>query len=465
LPAELLMVPKYWYFRPSNIVMKNILVLGAGRSSSALITYLLDHAAEGDWKVTVADSSQELAAARTGNHPAGSVMKFDINDMAQREYEIENASLVVSLLPPHLHQLAAADCLKHKRHFLTASYLTSEMSALDAEAKKAGILMLNECGLDPGIDHMSAVEIITRLKWEGCRLLAFKSFTGGLVAPESNDNPWGYKISWNPRNVILAGQGTARYIEEGVYKYIPYRRIFSEIEHITVSGYGTFDGYANRDSLAYRHFYGLEQIPTLLRGTLRQAGYCKAWDIFVQLGVTDDSFIIENSEQLTYSQMIRAFLPSANSKGQLIEDLAAFCGLEVTDQAIGLIQWTGILDDIPTGVANASPAKILQHLLEKKWALRANDKDLVVMQHQFVYMRGDKKEELISSLVVKGDDAVHTAMAKTVGLPLAIAAKNLLNGTIHNTGVKIPVEKDIYEVILRELESCGIHFKEKVSQL
>ncbi|HEX5001516.1 MAG TPA: saccharopine dehydrogenase family protein [Bacteroidia bacterium] len=445
--------------------MKNILVLGAGRSSSALITYLLDHAAAGDWKVTVADSSQEFAASRTLSHPSGSAIKFDINDTAQREYEIENASLVISLLPPHLHQLAASDCLKHKIHFLTASYLTPEMAALDADAKKAGILMLNECGLDPGIDHMSAVEIISRLKSEGCRLEAFKSFTGGLVAPESNDNPWGYKISWNPRNVILAGQGTARYIDNGVYKYIPYRRIFRDIEHITVSGYGTFDGYANRDSLAYRHFYGIEEIPTLLRGTLRQAGYCKAWDIFVKLGVTDDSFVIENAERLTYGQMIRAFLPSTHSTGDIISDLAAFCGLEVSDPAIELVKWTGILEDTPTGIPNASPAKILQHLLEKKWALRPGDKDLVIMQHQFTYVRGAQKEELISTLVVKGDNAVHTAMAKTVGLPLAIVAKNVLNGTIKSTGVMIPVQKDIYEVILRELEACGINFTEKVTQL
>lgn len=442
--------------------MKNILVIGAGRSSSALISYLLDNAATGDWRVTVADAFEPLAQSRIGMNPAGSTVKFDINDAAQREYEIENAALVISLLPPHLHLLAAHDCLKHRKHFLSASYMSPEMAALDADAKAAGILILNECGLDPGIDHMSAMELIARLESEGCELTSFKSYTGGLVAPESNDNPWGYKISWNPRNVILAGQSTARYIENGIYKYIPYSRIFSQIEAVTVAGHGTFDGYANRDSLAYRHHYGLENIPTLLRGTLRQAGYCKAWDIFVKLGITDDSYILEHSEQLTYKQLVRAFLPSRYSTGDITKDLADFCGMPVNDPAIEMVLWTGILDDVPTRLPNASPARILQQLLESKWVLKEQDKDLVVMQHQFVYKKNNKTETLISSLVVKGDDAVHTAMAKTVGLPLAIVAKHLLEGRIGTTGVCIPVLKEIYEPVLQELQSLGIHFDEKV---
>ena len=443
--------------------MQNVLVIGAGRSSSSLISYLLKQSETLNFQVTVADADQKLAHARTDGHPNGHAVKFDISDTAQREYEIERASLVISLLPPHLHHLALADCIHHRKHFINASYVSPEMLAMDEEARKAGILIMNECGLDPGIDHMSAMEIISRLKKEGCELLGFKSYTGGLVAPESNDNPWGYKISWNPRNVILAGQGTARYIENGSYKYIPYRRIFKDIQTIHVEGFGDFDGYANRDSLAYRHHYGIEQIPTLLRGTLRQSGYCKAWDIFVTLGLTDDSFVIENSEHLTYLDMVRAFIPSAFNSGNILTDLAAFCGLDETDEAMKLIQWTGILSPEPTGMKDASPAKILQGLLEKKWALKAGDKDMIVMQHEFNYLRQGKAETLLSSLVVKGDDATHTAMAKTVGLPLGIIAKLILQNRINLTGVHIPVMSEVYTPVLRELEEYGICFSEKTA--
>src|SRR5688572_20349946 len=245
------------------------------------------------------------------------------------------------------------------------------------------------------------LEVIDRLKKEGCELTSFKSYTGGLVAPESNDNPWGYKFSWNPRNVILAGQGTARYIRDGLYKYIPYNRLFSEIERIQVEGYGSFDGYANRDSLAYRHHYHIEQIPTLLRGTLRQSGFCRAWNVFVQLGLTDDSYKIEKSETLTYADLIRAHLPATLVKDSLLETVAAFCGLPPDGEAMTKVEWTGILTDEPIGISDASPAQILQNLLEKKWKLEEHDKDMIVMQHQFEFLRNDISQKLNSTLVVK----------------------------------------------------------------
>jgi saccharopine dehydrogenase-like NADP-dependent oxidoreductase len=303
--------------------------------------------------------------------------------------------------------------------------------------------------------------VIHRLQEQGCELTSFKSYTGGLVAPESNDNPWGYKFSWNPRNVILAGQGTARYIRNGYYKYIPYNRIFTETEKITVDDCGTFDGYANRDSLAYRHHYSIDNIPTLLRGTLRYSGFCRAWDVFVKLGLTDDSYKVEKSETLTYAQLVKAFLPASSRKEKLVDAVAEFCNLPPDGEAMTKVIWTGILSDNPIEVADASPAMILQHLLEKKWKLMPGDKDMIVMQHQFEYLKNDRAEKLNSSLMVIGDDENFTAMAKTVGLPLGIVARLLMQGKITLSGVHIPVMKEIYEPVLKELSSMGIRFSEK----
>src|SRR5688572_13709191 len=312
--------------------MKRILLIGAGRSSSVLIRYLLQSAAQNQWELVVGDVSEQLATEKTGGHPHSNAIRFDVQDQSIREAEVQKADLVISLLPPHLHYLLAVDCVNFKKHFLTASYLSTEMGSLHEQAEKAGICIMNECGLDPGIDHMSAMEVIDRLKKEGCELTSFKSYTGGLVAPESNDNPWGYKFSWNPRNVILAGQGTARYIENGQCRYIPYHRLFDEAEAVTVhTSAGErmhFDGYANRDSLAYRALYGLEKTPTLLRGTLRQKNFCRAWHALVLLGLTDDSYVLEDSQHMTYADVLMSFLPAQAPGRTPAEKLAAFLHLD-----------------------------------------------------------------------------------------------------------------------------------------
>ncbi|HTL82831.1 MAG TPA: saccharopine dehydrogenase C-terminal domain-containing protein, partial [Bacteroidia bacterium] len=263
--------------------MKNILVIGAGRSSSSLIHYLLSEGKKNDWKVRVGDIDGKNAKEKTSGFDNGTGFRFDIADEKQRAEEIKNADIVVSMLPAFMHGAVAKDCVRLGKHLVTASYISEEMRALNDEATKKNIILLNEIGLDPGIDHMSAMEVITRLKEQKAEITSFHSYCGGLVAPESNDNPWGYKFSWNPRNVILAGQGTAQYIENGEYKYLPYSRLFSQATTIRVEGCGEFDAYANRDSLSYRSVYGLEKIPTMLRGTLRMNGFCKAWNVFVQL--------------------------------------------------------------------------------------------------------------------------------------------------------------------------------------
>jgi saccharopine dehydrogenase-like NADP-dependent oxidoreductase len=440
--------------------MKNILVIGAGRSASCLIKYLLDNSENENWKVTVGDVSLDLVKQKTNDHPNSRAISFDIHNEQQRAEEISYADLVISMLPASMHMDVANDCLRFKKHLATASYVSKDMSALDEAAKEAGIVLLNESGLDPGIDHASAMKIIDEIHEKGGILTSFKSFCGGLVSPESNDNPWGYKFSWNPRNVILAGQGTAQYIENGKYKYIPYNRLFTQTDTIEVDGYGKFDAYANRDSLSYRHSYNLENIPTMLRGTLRMPGYCKAWNVFVKMGLTDDSYKIEASDSLTYPELLEAFLPEGEQSTK--EKLAAFMGNEMDEEVMAKIEWLGLFENTKISVKNASPAEILQNLLEEKWKLQEHDKDMIVMQHQFVFRDVARNSRtILSSLVVRGEDQTYTAMAKTVGLPLAIAAKLILQGKIKGRGVLIPTAKEVYLPMLEELETLGVKFEEK----
>ncbi len=440
--------------------MRSIFIIGAGRSSSSLITYLLQHAKSENWKVKVGDVSIEIAKQKVHQHTFGEAILFDINNEEQRQKEIESSDLVISMLPATMHGKVAQDCVHFKKNLVTASYVSDEMRALDKAAKDSGIVLLNEIGLDPGIDHMSAMQIIDRLKANGADINLFKSYCGGLVAPESNDNPWGYKFSWNPRNVVLAGQSTAQYIQNSAYKYIPYNRLFTQIENIEVSGLGNFDGYANRDSLAYRQPYGLENIATLLRGTLRMTGYCKAWNVFVKLGLTDDTYRLENVKGMTYRDLIESYLPFGKKSTE--EKLIEFMGNEFDSETLKKLTWLGILGAEAIELESGSPAQLLQHLLEKKWLLQPNDKDMIVMQHQFEYtLRGQSvRKKIYSTLVVKGDDSNHTAMAKTVGLPMAIAARKILNREIKLSGVQIPVLKEIYEPVLHELEIQGIRFTE-----
>jgi saccharopine dehydrogenase (NADP+, L-glutamate forming) len=459
--------------------MKHILVIGAGRSASSLIKYLLGQAGTRDWKVTVGDVSAELVEKKTQGHPSARAIVFDIHNVTQREREIQDADIVISMLPAAMHIDVARDCIRFGKNLVTASYVSKEIAELDASAKKAGVILLNEIGLDPGIDHMSAMQVIDRIHEEGGQLQSFRSYCGGLVAPEYNTNPWGYKFSWNPRNVILAGQGTAQYIEKGEYKYIPYNRLFMQTEKVIVKDHGTYEAYANRDSLSYRQPYGLKNIPTMFRGTLRMPGYCKAWNVFVKLGWTDDTFTIVDSENLTYLALMQAFLPGT---GDVKERLKTFMGAEMDAEVLAKLDWLGLFTDRKIALVNASPAVILQQLLEEKWKLKEEDKDLIVMQHEFEYVLADSKDEdetggespclatavgtrkITSSLVVKGENSIYTAMAKTVGLPVAIAAGLILDGKIKARGVLIPTMKEIYEPVLNELSQQGIRFEEHASK-
>ncbi len=443
--------------------MKKILILGAGRSSHHLIGYLLAHAPQQNWQLTIGDFDQQAAQEKIKGHETrAKAIFFDAKDTTCCEQHIGQTDLVVSLLPPALHIHAAKACIKLNKSMFTASYVSPEIKALDAEAKAKGLLLMNELGLDPGIDHLSAMKIIHHLQAQGAEIQSFKSYTGGLIAPAYDTNPWNYKFTWNPRNVVLAGQGTARYIQNGSYKYVPYHRLFQDVVTINVANYGNFDGYPNRDSLSYRSVYGLDTIPTMIRGTLRKQGFCQAWDTFVQLGMTDDSFKMENSENLTYRDFLHAFLPELPSKPQATteEKLAAFLKETPQGTVYKKIEWLGLFATTQANLPQASPAQLLQHLLESKWQLAPQDQDMIVMQHLFEYQLGGKNYQLTSSMVAMGDDPQATAMSKTVGLPLAIGAKLFLEGKINLTGVHIPIQPALYEPILAELETLGITFVE-----
>jgi|TARA_B100001142_G_scaffold329231_1_gene391792 saccharopine dehydrogenase (NADP+, L-glutamate forming) len=439
--------------------MRKILVIGAGRSSVTLIKFLLDHSNTHSWLVTVADSSIDLAERSVMNHANGVAIQFNVFDKQQREDEISAHDIVISMLPASMHIVVAKDCVRFCKHMVTASYVSDEMAKLHNSSKKSGVLILNEIGLDPGIDHMSAMRIIDNIKKMGGEIISFKSFCGGLVHPDYDNNPWKYKFTWNPRNVVLAGQGIAKYIYKGVNKNIPYINLFEHTEKINILDLGEFEGYPNRDSLSYRDSYGLYNISTLYRGTLRRVGFSAAWNILVKLGLTDDSYHITDSNKLTKRQFTSKFLKSSNLK--LEDELCNQFNISRDSLIFKRLDWLGLFSNDIIGIKNATPAQILQEILEKKWSLDIDDRDMIVMQHQFEYIYDGETRKLKSSLSVYGDDNRETAMAKTVGLPVAIAAKLILDREIDSTGVRIPTKEDIYMPVLEELEVNGINFIEE----
>jgi len=442
--------------------MRNILIIGAGRSATYLIDYLLEKSGAENLHLTIGDLSEELARQKTKNHPNATALAFDIFNETQRQAEIAKADIVISMLPAHLHYEVAKDCITYKKHMVTASYISPAMAELDEKVRAAGLVFMNECGLDPGIDHMSAMKVLDEIRDKGGKMVLFESFCGGLVAPESDNNLWNYKFTWNPRNVVLAGQGgAAKFIQEGNYKYIPYNKLFRRTEFMEVEGFGRFEGYANRDSLKYRSVYGLDDVLTLYRGTLRRVGFSRAWNIFVTLGMTDDTYTIENSENMSYREFTNSFLPYHPTDSVELK-LRHILKIDQDD-----ILWDKLLEldlfnpNKKIGLRNATPAQILEKVLSDKWTLSPDDKDMIVMYHKFGYELNGRTEQIDSTMVCIGEDQTYTAMAKTVGLPVAIAALKILNGIINTPGVQLPITKEVYDPILKELETYGIIFNEK----
>jgi saccharopine dehydrogenase-like NADP-dependent oxidoreductase len=443
--------------------MKKILILGAGRSTSALLQYLLENARDFNWTITIGDRT--LPPSPKENDGFLRRIIIDIFDEELLNREVQDSDIVISMVPAMFHPVVSRACLRHSRSLLTASYVSQEMAEMNTQVKSRDILFLNEMGVDPGIDHMSAMRVIDRLRQQGDEILCFESFTGGLMAPGSDNNPWNYKITWNPRNVVLAGQGSpASFIQEGTYKYIPYHRLFRRTEVIEIEGYGKFEGYANRDSIKYIEKYGLQGVPTVYRGTLRRPGFCRAWDVFVQLGATDDTFTLNNTEEMTYKEFINSFL-YYSEEDPVKTKLYHYMHIDQDSDVREKLEWLGIFSDRKIGIKNATPAQILEKILCDNWVLKPNDKDMLVMWHKFIFRHGKTgiNKLLTSSLVVTGEDQVNTAMAKTVGLPLGIAAKMVLTGQIKLRGVLIPTVREIYEPVLCELEKYGIAFREQIS--
>lgn len=440
--------------------MQTVLILGAGLSSTSLIKYFLDHAAQNQWLIRVGDIQKENASERIEGHSLGEAFRFDVHDPKQRREEIEQANIVISLLPARMHHLVAECCVELKRNMVTASYLSPAIKALDSEARKRGIVLMNECGVDPGLDHMSAMQMINRIREEGCELKAFESSTGGLVAPGYENNPWKYKFTWNPRNVVLAGHDGARFLHNGKFKYIPYHKIFSRFETIHVPELGEYEVYGNRDSLTYRETYGLDNLETMFRGTIRRPGYCEAWDTFVQLGATDDTYVMENTTEMTYRDFINSFM-AYRIDIPVEEKLAKYLSLNQNSEMMERLRWLGIFNDTKIGADGLTPAKILQKILEEKWQLEAGDKDMILMQHQFDFTREGEHWKRYSTMAYIGQDTKHTAMSMTVGLPLAMVARRILEGAYKKTGVQLPIQPEIYNPVLEELEDYGISFMEE----
>ncbi len=444
--------------------MVNILILGAGRSATACINYVLEHAGLHNWYVTVADADPELAAQKVGGHPNGRGIWLDASRVEERQQLISRTDLVISLLPPQLHLEVAYDCIRFRKHLITASYVSKDIYKLSDDFRNKELIFMGEMGLDPGIDHMSAMQKINEIKARGGKITAFTSNAGGLVALDClRHNPWRYKFTWNPRNVVKAGQGTAQYLEHGKFKYVPYNRLFKEYRLIEIPGFPEpFEVYANRESLLYREVYGLEDIPSLFRGTIRYRGFCDAWNALVQIGLTDGSYPILDSEKLTYHELMEAYLSRDNSSGSSVKErIANLLGESEFSPVMKKLDWLGLFGKRRIGLENATPALILEDLLLRKWTLEPTDRDLILMQHVIDYELDGRQHRSYATLVLEGKDSEDTAMARLVGLPLAIFAKEVMLGKITATGVNIPVRPEVYGPVLEELRSFGVVFTEK----
>jgi saccharopine dehydrogenase-like NADP-dependent oxidoreductase len=441
--------------------MLTVLIAGAGKSSAHLIDYMLLNAKQ-KWRVIVMDSNPEMIAEKLNGHPKGEAAVLNIMDDGPRQNLVKNADIVISVMPPDLHYLLAKDCIKYKKHLITSSYVSDTIKVLDEEARKAGIMMMCEMGLDPGIDHMSANAIIHGVQRIAGSIQSFKSYCGGLVAPESDDNPWHYKISWNPRNIVLAGKDGATWLENGKELELKHLQLFAGSRKIKVGDMGAFAYYPNRDSLKYLDLYSLPDIKTFMRATLRHPAFMKGWNIVIKGGLVEekDAFMVDNS---SYADWTAWKMGVANDQDLRQKFKTQY---EADEKEMKQMEWLGLFENRRiNGSGKMSSAAILQSLIEDKWRMRALDKDMVVMQHQVEYERKGTTIKLTSEMVVIGDNRHHSAMSKTVGLPMAILAKKILLQEISTknlTGVRIPVMPEVYVPILKELKKNGIEFVETV---
>lgn len=499
--------------------MKQVLLFGAGKSATVLIEYLLKNAESESWQVTVVDADLAGAQKKIANSKFGTAVSFDISNAELRGDHIVKADIVISLMPPALHFLIAKDCLRFKKNLLTASYVDEQMRSLKNEVEQSGLLFLCEMGLDPGIDHMSAKKMIDEIHADGGKISSFYSHCGGLIAPESDNNPWHYKISWNPKNVVTAGQAGAIFKENGEIKELEYKELFAEKRYVVIPGHDVLCWYPNRDSLSYISLYAVEECETFIRTTLRHPDFIYGWKNVIDTNLTSDTQVYdtngktmaqlfkEHMDKNGFSEWLEEKLKDQfDSTKNLLAELVSLVDLEKQAEEKGIesveefmivdeqgdLQQIDIddlkvnaaatladkmhdasltlkqlfylgLDDQVTVVnkGECSAANLLQFALEKKLALQPGDKDMVIMQHEIEFEKGSQKLKTTSTLKLIGEDDVHTAMAKTVGLPLGIAAKLILNGTINLKGLHIPTSKEIYLPVLTELEFHGVVFTDQ----
>lgn len=447
--------------------MRNILVIGAGRSSVALIHYLLENAAENQWFITVADVDPEQAMARVNGHPNGRGTWLDVLKPNDRKDIMMRADIVVSLLPPQLHYRVARDCIQYNKTLVTNAYVNRDLYRLNPEVINAPLFFMGNMGLDPGLTHLSAQALIDRIKAQGAKITSFRTYTGGLMTPESlKGNPWKYKFTWNPRNTILAGQGISQYQIRGKYKYMSYERLFKNPVMVEVPGIGQLESFANRDSLLFRDEYGMKDFATLKRSSLRFPGFCAAWDALIRLGLTDDTYPILESEDMTYRELLEAYLVGVQHGNTSLKDrIAQALDEDIDSEVMAKLDWLGLFERKKIGIPRATPAQILEHLLHKKWSMKPNDRDMVVMMHVVKYRLKGKNFKHTSYMILKGDNAKETAMSKVVGLPVGICVRLLSQGLIPSKGITTTVQPEFYQPALEELKAYGIAFQDEVEPM
>ncbi len=441
--------------------MATVVVFGAGMVARPIVRYLLD---QPDVTVVVATRTVSKAEKMIDGHPRGVAKSLDVKDIASVEEEVKNADLVVSLLPYVYHVAVAEFCIKHKKHLVTTSYVSAEMRALDEKAKAAGVMLLNECGLDPGIDHMSAMRIIHDVEKRGGKVVSFRSSTGALPAHEANTNPFGYKFSWSPRGVLLASKNAAKWLEEGKEVNVPGEQLFENYYIVDVPGAGSFENYPNRDSVPYKEIYGLSDAGTVYRGTLRMTGWCETMRRIVALGwLTEEP--VKGFTGPSYGDMTRHLIGAA-AGDDLASATAKHLGIDTFATAIKRLEWLGLFSDKPLPKDKDNPLDYMNTLTLEKMSMAPGDRDMIIMHHEFIAeLTGGDNEFLTSTLADYGIPDGDTSVARTVALPAAIAVKMILNGKIALTGCHIPVTQEIYDPILDELEGMGIKFVERKTKV
>ena len=447
--------------------MKNVLVLGAGQSATYLIRYLLERAESESWFVTVGDRDRDLAESAVGGHPCGDAIDFNVNDTELRVNQISRADVVVSILPHYFQALVARDCVQAGRHMVSVSYKDRQLEDMAEDARRKGILLLTEMGLDPGIDIMSAMEVIQRIHGGGGVVEKFESYGSGVPAPDVKSNPLRYCITWNPRNVAMAGENGAQYLDHGKIKIVPWHQLFHHSWSKEVPGFGEMEAYPNRDSLAYREKFAIPHTRTMIRGTLRYPGWSETWHQIVRLGLPNESITIPDLGKRSYREIVEMFLPQTRSESSIEFRLANYLGISTTGRIMENLRWLGLLSPEPAGIEGNSAADALIFLLKKKLPLPEGARDAIILFHDLTahYPETQRRERIRSTLVQYGEPGVTTAMAKSVGLPAGIAVKLLLSGGMPLTGCHIPTHPAVYEPVLAELEAEGLKFEESVEVL